>query len=122
MNPEEPEPAAALDALYAARAETVRRVQSLTQDFAAVVDASVDSNTDDEHDPEGPTVAFERAQIVAILDSARMQISEIDTALARIAAGTYGRCAVCGDAMPPQRLRARPFASSCVPCSSHRAR
>ncbi|MGY1704839.1 TraR/DksA family transcriptional regulator [Geodermatophilus sp. SYSU D00697] len=43
-------------------------------------------------------------------------IEEIDEALRRIAAGTYGRCVRCGDAIPAERLEFRPFAATCVSC------
>jgi RNA polymerase-binding transcription factor DksA len=43
-------------------------------------------------------------------------IAEIDAALARIAAGTYGLCVHCGVAIPEERLEFRPFASGCVSC------
>jgi DnaK suppressor protein len=45
------------------------------------------------------------------------RIDEIDAALDRIAAGTYGRCVSCGDPIPPERLEVRPHAVSCVGCS-----
>jgi hypothetical protein len=44
-------------------------------------------------------------------------IAEIDAALDRIAAGTYGLCVHCGAAIPEERLEFRPFASGCVACS-----
>jgi RNA polymerase-binding transcription factor DksA len=43
-------------------------------------------------------------------------IAEIDAALDRIAAGTYGLCVHCGAAIPEERLEFRPFASGCVSC------
>ena len=47
-------------------------------------------------------------------------IEDIDAALERIAAGTYGRCVHCGSAIPRERLEARPFAASCVSCQQVR--
>ena len=44
-------------------------------------------------------------------------VEEIDAALARIAAGSYGTCLRCGEAIPVPRLEVRPFASSCVACA-----
>src|SRR4051812_46228766 len=46
-------------------------------------------------------------------------IAEIDAALARIDAGTYGTCARCGTAIPEERLELRPFTATCVGCSAH---
>jgi DnaK suppressor protein len=45
-------------------------------------------------------------------------ISEIDAALARIDAGTYGSCVQCGAAIPEERLELRPFAGRCVTCTA----
>jgi RNA polymerase-binding transcription factor DksA len=44
----------------------------------------------------------------------REEIIEIGAALARIEAGTYGRCRVCGAAIPPARLMAIPTAATCI--------
>ena len=57
--------------LDAQRRATRARISALTLDFEGIVGASADSNIDDEHDPEGSTVAFERAQVAALLDVAR---------------------------------------------------
>ena len=73
---------------------------ALSDDYAGVVAASRDTNADDEHDPEGTTIAFERSQV--------------DAALARVEAGTYGICEVCGEPIPDGRLEARPTARTCV--------
>ena len=80
----------------------------------AVTAARADANTDDEHDPEGATIAFERSQADALRSAARERLSAIDAALARLEAGTYGRCEVCGAEIPQARLAARPFAATCL--------
>jgi DnaK suppressor protein len=48
----------------------------------------------------------------------QVTLGEIDAALARIDAGTYGRCTQCGNDIPAERLELRPFASRCVACTS----
>jgi RNA polymerase-binding transcription factor DksA len=48
----------------------------------------------------------------------QVTLGEIDAALARIEAGTYGRCTGCGADIPEERLELRPFASRCVACTS----
>ncbi len=45
-------------------------------------------------------------------------IGEIDAALARIEAGTYGRCTGCQAEIPEERLELRPFAKTCVTCTT----
>ncbi len=47
-------------------------------------------------------------------------IEEIDEAVARLDAGTYGRCVHCGSPIPLERLEFRPFAASCVSCQQTR--
>ncbi len=83
-----------------------------------MVAASRDSNADDEHDPEGATIAFERAQLGAILSQSVADLAEHDAALERLAAGGYGRCERCGEPIAPARLDARPTARLCIACAS----
>jgi DnaK suppressor protein len=47
-------------------------------------------------------------------------IEQIDAALARIEAGTYGRCTGCQRPIPEERLELRPFAGTCVACTPAR--
>ena len=108
--------------LEAERAEALERLASLTHDFDAVVAASLDSNADDEHDPEGATIAFERSQIGSLVRQAQSHISEIDAALTRLRTGTYGTCEDCGEAIGEGRLEARPVARTCIKCATARQR
>jgi RNA polymerase-binding transcription factor DksA len=108
----------ARERLEAERAEAVRRWLDLTRDHDAVVAASRDTNADDEHDPEGATIAFERAQIDALVRQAKDQVVELDAALERLAAGTYGVCERCGGAIGAARLEARPAARTCIRCAA----
>lgn len=103
--------------LAAERAVVVRRLAALRGDFDGMVEASRDSNADDEHDPEGHTIAFERSQLDTLVRQAEARLAEIEGALARVADGTYGVCTVCGRPIPPDRLDARPAAATCVACA-----
>jgi RNA polymerase-binding protein DksA len=100
------------------REQTLRRLANLTDDFDAVVAASRDTNADDEHDPEGATIAFERSQVGALVQQARQQLAEIDAAMGRLDAGTYGTCEGCGGPIGEGRLDARPVARSCIRCAT----
>ncbi|HEY5025279.1 MAG TPA: TraR/DksA family transcriptional regulator [Acidimicrobiales bacterium] len=104
--------------LEAHRSTTVARIRSMTIDFDAIVSASTDSNADDEHDPEGATIAFERAQVAALLSEARASLNDLDRALARLEAGVYSTCERCGDPIGSDRLAARPAASTCIACAA----
>lgn len=103
--------------LAAARAVTEAHLAALTRDFDGVVEAAADVATDDEHDPDGATIAFERAQLAGLIDTARRRLTELDAALDRLASGTYGRCADCGASIPVERLEARPATTRCVTCA-----
>lgn len=100
--------------LLALRAEAVERAAGLGAAKSDLVAASWGANIDDEHDPEGQTIAFERAQVDALATDARLRLAEVDAALDRLAAGTYGTCAVGGEPIDPARLLARPTATTCV--------
>jgi RNA polymerase-binding transcription factor DksA len=105
------------DPLIAEREAALAQIESLTREFDGVVAASKASNADDEHDPEGATIAFERQQVVALLDQAQRRLADVDAALARRAAGGYGICETCGRPIAPERLAARPAARTCIDCA-----
>lgn len=103
-------------------ARAVRLIARLSGDFDAMVEASRAVATDDEHDPEGATIAYERAQIDAVLGMTRARLTELDHALKRILDGTYSNCQACGRPIGEERLEAQPAATSCVTCASPRTR
>lgn len=109
-----------LRALEADRRTTLGRLGTLLGDHAAVVAASRDTNADDEHDPEGTTIAFERSQIDALVRQTRDHLREIEAALVRVEDGTYETCEACGGAIGAARLAARPTARRCIRCASRR--
>lgn len=108
----------ALARIEGARERTARRLSDLTEAFDAIVASSDAANLDDEHDPEGATVGFERAQVWALLERARAELAELDGAFARIEGGSYGACEVCGAPIAAERLAAQPAARACVGCAS----
>lgn len=99
------------------RRRTLQRLAALTGDYDEVVAASRDTNADDEHDPEGATIAFERSQIGALVRQAEQNLSQVDAALERVAQGTYGTCRTCGRPIGAGRLEARPVATECIDCA-----
>lgn len=50
-------------------------------------------------------------------DVLRSEIQQIRLALVRIENGSYGTCAVCGDPIGAERLKARPIATRCIKCA-----
>jgi DnaK suppressor protein len=112
------EESAVRDLLNIERTTTLNRISAMTGEFDEIVAATAGSNTDDEHDPEGSTIAFERAQVSALLLEAQGYLAELDRALARVDAGRYGSCERCGAPIAPERLAARPATESCVSCAA----
>lgn len=110
--------AAIRDALDAGRQDTQARITALRREFDGIVESSAGVATDDEHDPEGATIAFERAQLAALLDQARRHLAELDDALERLQQGRYGGCERCGRPIAAQRLAARPAARTCIACAA----
>lgn len=98
------------------REQSAAMLAGREREVDAIIAASRDSNADDEHDPEGATIGFERAQASSLAVRARERLREIDAALARIDADTYGGCVRCGRDIDEARLRARPYARLCVDC------
>jgi RNA polymerase-binding transcription factor DksA len=112
--PTSPRPGDLAARLDAERAALLVRLERTDEDLIALMAASLGSNADDEHDPEGQTIAFERAQLSASAERARSQLLEVEEALARLASGTYGVCDVCRRPIGAARLDARPTARTCV--------
>jgi DnaK suppressor protein len=89
----------------------------LTGDHVSLIQASQSSNADDEHDPEGATIAFEREQLVSIMSHVRQAIDDLRKALIDLDDGRYGVCSSCAEPIEPERLEVRPQARMCVTCA-----
>ena len=103
--------------LLAERREAEERLASQSEGITAVRDARSDGSVDDEHDPDGPTMSQEWSQRTAVLHDVEHELTDIDRALARIDAGTYGICERCGQKISVGRLEARPTATLCIDCA-----
>jgi DnaK suppressor protein len=106
----------AQDLLAVERITALARVEALAAEFDDIVAGTDIGNSDDEHDPEGSTIAFERARVSTLLSQGRAYLEELARAQARLAEGTYGACEHCGAAIPRERLVALPTARTCVRC------
>jgi RNA polymerase-binding protein DksA len=63
------------------------------------------------------TQVFEQQRDLALRDRAAQQLALVETALARIDSGTFGRCLRCGRDIAPERLEALPWAEHCIECA-----
>ena len=110
-----PDDARAVIAL--ARARTVQRIEALQRTVTTIIEGSEDTSTDDEHDPEGATIAYERAQAISLLRQARLDLEQLDRAAAGLDRDGVLTCRRCGRPIDPARLEAMPTAETCVHCA-----
>jgi DnaK suppressor protein len=71
---------------------------------------------------EGAQSEHEQFTLSRLSETQRLEIAQIDAALARLEAGEYGVCRDCGGDIDPRRLSALPYALLCTECASHRER
>lgn len=91
------------DQLAALRGGTIGRAEAAADHFGQ---------------PEDPRaqVATERALEFALDERETTHLAAVESALARIEAGTYGDCVDCGEPITAARLHATPEAARCVHC------
>jgi DnaK suppressor protein len=118
----EPDPESARSRLNTDRDQVRGHLAELERQFAAIVASASEGSAggDDEHDPEGATVAFERQHVFALISQARAHLAAIDAALRKVDSGTYAICDICGGPIGAERLAARPASLVCVRCASKR--
>ncbi|MFN2450884.1 MAG: TraR/DksA C4-type zinc finger protein [Candidatus Dormibacteria bacterium] len=76
--------------------------------------AQTELSSIDQHPAEQATETMERELDMGVAQRVDQELNEVQAALARIAAGTYGRCETCGKAIGDERLEAMPAARFCV--------
>lgn len=107
------------------------RLQSERERIAALVahlqhDAEASAERDmsdllDDASPDGGSDDLDRDRARALLSITRRSLEDVDAALARLDALTYGWCARCRSRIPLARLRALPTAVRCVACEAWEA-
>jgi RNA polymerase-binding transcription factor DksA len=108
-----------VEALQDERVTYVRQAASLKAEADLLVAEREPGDVQfDEESGEGDTLAVERERDLALSAQASAAVEEIDLAMAKIKAGTYGVCEQCNGIIPKERLRAIPHAALCVQCKS----
>jgi RNA polymerase-binding transcription factor DksA len=68
----------------------------------------------DQHQADIGTETFDRERDFSILEQVEAELHDVERALERLDAGTYGSCEACGKPIEPERLEALPAARYCV--------
>jgi DnaK suppressor protein len=97
---------------------TIAQLKGLLEEERAEILAEGSGAEDHEADlADDPGLRLsEREEVDAISALQQAQLAQVDSALARIEAGTYGICQDCGVGIPVERLEAMPAAAYCVNC------
>lgn len=103
-----------LDALRARLLEQRQEIMNLYNQDVRAGQESTDEPTEDIVDRANNS--YNRELMFSISDTERLMLLQIEDALNRINAGTYGRCTNCGNAINPLRLDAVPWARFCIDC------
>ena len=98
------------------RRRAERRLASLREGLESIIEGSRWTTDDDEHDPEGSTIAFERAKIASLIADTEAELQDLDAATTRLWSGEYGICEVCQESIADARLEALPTARQCIEC------
>jgi len=105
--------------LVTARVERLAEAEALKAEADQLaLDAEPGDTQFDDESGEGSTTAVDRERDLALSAQARAEVTEIDVALDKIDAGTYGVCERCGKPIPKARLEVIPWAALCVTCKS----
>jgi DnaK suppressor protein len=81
---------------------------------------SGDGAGDDQADTGSKT--FEREHELSLVNNQRDLLSQVERAVGKLEAGTYGVCESCGRPIPKARLKARPDVTLCVACKQREER
>jgi len=95
--------------------EERQRLQDRLAELRSGTDASL---AFDDGFADSSQVTAERSEIEALTVTLGETLDEIEEALRKLDAGTYGRCEACGGPIAPARLEAMPAARYCISCAS----
>jgi DnaK suppressor protein len=110
------------ESLLEERTRLEREKSELESDLADSLDQSSGESLYDQHMAEMASVTLEREIDLALEDRVRSALAMVDRALAKLEAGTYGRCDNCGREIGEERLAAAPYAALCMDCKRREER
>ena len=114
------------DAQSEIRARLQREQQRLQTEIAGLQDGissqtygeDEGSDTASTHPGDEGSELFEREKNLTVLNTLQVSLRDVEAALLRLDAGTFGSCGNCGKAIGDKRLEAMPSAIYCIDCQS----
>lgn len=104
-------------ALLEERRRVENAIANLRDDHSGRLDEEVETpGTNDSHLANAATATLDREIDYTLEENSTQVLGEIDAALARIGAGSYGTCTSCGGEIAVDRLEANPWAPLCIDC------
>ena len=105
-------------ALLEERERVENAIANLREDHPGRMDEEVEemAGMSDNHLGETATATLDREIDYTLEENSTQVLVEIDAALARIDAGSYGTCTRCAGEIPQGRLDVKPWASLCIDC------
>jgi DnaK suppressor protein len=101
--------------LQAERERLVHQLSELGADEAGELTGKIDFG--DAFADAGAATA-ERTETLGIVDNLKHQLDDVNAALSKLDAGTYGICDRCGNDIGADRLEFRPMSVLCIDCKS----
>jgi DnaK suppressor protein len=102
--------------LVAERTGILEERRRLLEDTPRPLDGATDESGGDVHPADDSSETLNREVSLSLEDNAEHLLAAIDSALARVAAGTYGKCDRCEGVIGRERLEALPWATKCIEC------
>jgi RNA polymerase-binding protein DksA len=111
------------DALLEERKRVAAAIENLHEDHqGSMAEESGEDAVFDNHLADTATETYDRELDYTLEENSEHVLADIDAALKRIEAGTYGVCTNCAKQIPEERLEARPWATLCIDCQRDRER
>ncbi|MEX1280296.1 MAG: TraR/DksA C4-type zinc finger protein [Acidimicrobiia bacterium] len=109
------------EALEEERAKLIHQIEEHERELEeALQSESPSERIPDPTTAEGGTLSFEYEMARELDEAAADRVRQIDHAMRRMDAGTYGICESCGEDIPVERLRFMPHVTLCVDCARKR--
>jgi DnaK suppressor protein len=92
-------------------------IQYLREEHPGSLEDEIEESVGSEnHLADSATATLDRELDYTLEENSEQVLAEIDDALGRIEAGTFGTCRTCGEPIAPERLEAMPWATQCIDC------